>query len=269
MLECVVNISEGRDPELIARIGQAAGSWLLDVHSDPHHHRSVFTVVGVDASRAVTSAAIAELDLRGHDGVHPRLGVVDVVPFVALRGSTEADALLARDRFATWLADAHGVPCFLYGPERSLPEVRREAFRSLAPDAGPGTPHPTAGATAVGSRGLLVAYNVWVSGAEPALASRIAAAVRGAGVRALGLRVGDRLQVSMNLIDPTAVGPAAAYDRVSTASAELGATVLGAELVGLMPRAVLNAVPTSRWGELDLSAARTIEGRIDAQGLGG
>jgi glutamate formiminotransferase len=268
VLECVINISEGRDLDRIARIGAAAGRDLLDVHSDPHHHRTVLTVVGEDAPRSVASAAVAELDLRGHDGVHPRLGVVDVVPFVALSGSTHADAVVARDRFARWLADAHGVPCFLYGPERSLPEVRREAFRSVTPDAGPGSPHPTAGATAVGARGVLVAYNVWVAGDDLAVVRRVAGAVRGPGVRALGLQVGERLQVSMNLVDPDRVGPAAAYDLVMAAATHEGAAVTGVELVGLLPDAVLRAVAEERWTDLDLGPDRTIEARLAARGGG-
>lgn len=263
MLECVINISEGRDLAQVARIGAAGGTSLLDVHSDPHHNRSVLTLVGEDAPRAVAAAAVAELDLRTHSGAHPRLGVLDVVPFVALGDSTDADALAARSRFATWLSDAHGVPCFLYGPERPLPEVRREAFRTLTPDTGPAAPHPTAGATAVGQRSVLVAYNVWLGGADLAVARRIAVAVRGPGIRALGLLLGERLQVSMNLIDPATVSPAVAYDRVAAAASELGVSVAGAELVGLVPEWVLQSVPEQRWDELDLSAARTIEARLN------
>lgn len=267
MLECVINVSEGRDLGVVARIGAAAGADLLDVHSDPHHHRSVLTVVGEAAARAVAGAAVAALDLRAHKGVHPRLGVVDVVPFVALTGSTDVDALAARDRFAAWFAATHGVPCFLYGPERSLPDVRRDAFGPLRPDTGPATPHPTAGATAVGQRGVLVAYNVWLDDTDVATARRLAAAVRGPGIRALGLEVGERCQVSMNLVDPLVVGPALAYDQVEAAVATTGsgANVAGAELVGLLPAAVLEAVPSQRWGELDLSAARTIEARLAAR----
>jgi glutamate formiminotransferase len=239
---------------------------VLDVHRDAHHHRTVLTLAGADAVRAVAARAVEALDLRGHDGVHPRLGVVDVVPFVALAGSTAADALAARDAFAAWFASRHGVPCFLYGPERTLPEVRRHAFRGLPPDVGPAAPHVTAGATAVGQRGVLVAYNVWLSGTDLATAVRLAGQVRRRGIRALGLAVGDRHQVSMNLIDPAAVGPAAAFDAVARAAAGV-AEVSGAELVGLLPRAVLDAVPTHRWAELDLAADRTIEARLEAAGL--
>lgn len=267
MLECVINLSEGRDLDRVARIGATAGSSLLDVHSDRHHHRSVLTVVGEEAARVVATAAVAELDLRSHQGVHPRLGVVDVVPFVPLDGSSAADARAARDRFARWLAEVHRVPCFLYGSDRSLPDVRRHAFSAVLPDLGPSAPHPTAGATAVGERGVLVAYNVWVRAADLASVRQIAAAVRGPAIRALGLEVGDRFQVSMNLIDPTAVGPAAAYDRVVAAASAAEATVDAAELVGLVPDEIVRAVPPARWEELDLGPARTIEARLEAQGL--
>ncbi len=267
MLECVINISEGRDPSQVARIADAAGSALLDIHSDQHHNRSVLTVVGEEAARAVASSTIAELDLRTHEGVHPRLGVLDVVPFVALPGSSVDSALQARNAFAHWLADHHDVPCFLYGPERALPDVRRHAFRDLAPDAGPLLAHPTAGAAAVGQRSVLIAYNVWVAGIDLDTARQLAASVRGARIRALGLAVGERFQVSMNLIDPTRVGPAVAYDAVVAAAALVGATVEGAELVGLLPQAVLADVPQPRWAELDVGPERTIEARLEARGL--
>ncbi len=266
MLECVVNISEGRDRTLVERIAAAAGAALLDVHSDPHHHRSVLTLLGEAAPRAVATAAISSLDLGDHAGAHPRLGVVDVVPFVALDGSDGADAVRARDDVARWLAATHAVPTFLYGPERTLPAVRRDAFATLAPHHGPSGPHPTAGATAVGARAVLVAYNVWVSGTDLAGARRLAAAVRSASVRALGLQVGDRLQVSMNLIEPSVTGPGRAFDAVATAAAAAGATVEGAELVGLVPDAVLRAEPAGRWAELDLGPDRTIEARRGGAG---
>ena len=261
VLECVMNVSEGRDPDVIAALVDAAGAEQLDIHTDPHHHRSVLTLAGEVAARAVASAAVERIDLRRHDGVHPRLGAVDVVPFVALAGSSPAEARRARDAFAAWFADAHGVPCFLYGPERTLPDVRREAFRSLSPDHGPTHPHATAGACAVGARPVLVAYNVWVRG-NLALAQQIARAVRSPQIRALGLQVGERVQVSMNLIDPASVGPAEAFDLVAQRAADAGAGVEGAELVGLVPLAVLTEVPRGRWAELNLSDARTIEARL-------
>jgi glutamate formiminotransferase len=262
-LECVVNVSEGRDRTTIDAIASAGGSTVLDVHTDPHHHRSVLTLGGADAAvedaaRAVATEAVRRIDIRLHVGVHPRLGAVDVVPFVPLAGAGMPGAVAARDRFATWAADDLDVPCFLYGPERALPDVRRRAFTGLLPDRGRPVPHPTAGAMCVGARSILVAYNVWLpEGVDRATARRVAAEVRSPAVRALGLDVGGRAQVSMNLVDPASVGPAEAYDAVAARVA-----VAGAELVGLLPAAVLAAVPESRWEELDLGASRTIEATL-------
>lgn len=256
-LLCPLNVSEGRDRTVIDRLVAAAGADLLDVHTDAHHHRSVLTLVGEQAPRRVAEAAVASIDLGRHSGVHPRIGVVDVVPFVPGPGRDDlGPALAARDRFAAWAADALGVPCFVYGPERSLPEVRRHAFSSLAPQHGPGRPHPRAGAVAVGARRALVAYNVWLVDDDLDLARRVAGQVRSPSIRALGLQVGDRVQVSMNLVDPWRVGPADAADEVA-----VRAPVAGCELVGLLPRAVLDRVDPERWDELDLGPDRTIEAR--------
>jgi glutamate formiminotransferase len=260
MLECVVNISEGRRPELIATIAAAGAGDVLDIHTDAFHHRTVLTLVGEHAARAVAREAVALLDLSRHEGVHPRLGVVDVVPFVPLTGSSMDDALAARDSFAGWAAAELRVPCFLYGPERTLPEIRRHAWEDLSPDVGPRSPHPTAGAMCVGEREPLVAYNLYLRSGDLGEARRVAAAVRGPDLRALGLPVGERVQVSMNLVAPERLGPAQAYDAVASLSA-----VAGAELVGLLPRSVLLAVPPERWSALDLGEDRTIESRLDAR----
>lgn len=262
MLECVINLSEGRRPETVDLIARNAGAELLDVHLDADHHRCVITVVGEGAARAVTAAAVLALDLRDHAGAHPRFGVVDVVPFVPLGSSALGDAIEARNDFAEWLAGELGVPCFLYGPERALPEVRRRAFVDLVPDVGPTEPHPTAGATAVGARPLLVAYNVWLAEPDLGRAKAIASELRGPAVRALGLAVGQQVQVSMNLIDPFTIGPAEVYDAVASRAA-----VDHAELVGLVPGALLDRTPTARWRDLDLGLERTIEARLAAHGL--
>lgn len=259
ILECVINVSEGRDQGAVDAIAGAAGRCLLDVHTDRHHHRCVVTLAGdgvEEAARAVTTEAVRRLDVRLHAGVHPRLGVVDVVPFAPLAGSTPTHALAARDRFARWAAVELGLPCFLFGPERSLPEVRRTAFVDRGPDLGPATAHPTGGAVCVGARPVLVAYNVWLTGDAPE-ARRVAAAVRGQHVRALGLDVGGRAQVSMNLVEPLVLGPDRAYDAVAALT-----EVAGAELVGLVPVAVLHRVPAERWAELDLDPSHTIEARL-------
>lgn len=244
---------------MIRRIAMAGGACLLDVHSDPHHNRSVLTLAGRGveaAAQAVATEAVRCIDLRLHVGVHPRLGAVDVVPFVPLAGSSMDDALAARDRFAAWAGDELGVACFLYGPERTLPDVRRHAFTGLAPDTGPPVAHLTAGAICVGARPVLVAYNVWLAaGVDVATARRIAKEIRGPGLRALGLDVGGRAQVSMNLVDPERVTPADAYDAVASR-----APVDRAELVGMVPAAVLAAVPTERWAELDLGPDKALPG---------
>lgn len=257
-----MNISEGRSAERVEAIAAAAGDDLLDVHSDADHNRSVLTLVGEDAPRAVASAAVAALDLRAHEGVHPRIGVVDVVPFVALDGAAEADAVAARDRFGRWAAADLGLPGFAYGPERTLPDVRRGAFAALAPTWGGPDPHPSAGGVAVGARPLLVAYNLWLApGTDLAVARRVAAAVRGPAVRALGLAVGDAVQVSMNLVAPDVVTPADVWDVVAAQ-----VPVARAELVGLVPERVLAVTREDRWDGLDLALDRTIEARLADRG---
>lgn len=257
MLECVINVSEGRDRSVIRRIAVGGGVCLLDVHSDPHHNRSVVTLAGQGveaAAQTVATEAVRCIDLRLHVGVHPRLGAVDVVPFVPLAGSSMDDALAARERFAAWAGDELGVPCFLYGPERTLPDVRRHAFTGLAPDTGPAVAHPTAGAICAGARPVLVAYNVWLAEGVPvSVARQVAREIRGPRLRALGLDVGGWAQVSMNLIEPERLTPADAYDAVAAL-----APVDRAELVGLVPPAVLAAVPAARWAELSLSAEKAL-----------
>lgn len=257
MLESVINISEGRRSDLIDEIASVAGADLLDVHSCVHHNRSVLTVVGEHAPRAIARRTIELLDLRSHDGVHPRIGVLDVVPFIALDGSTDGAAHEARDAFARWAGDTLALPCFLYGPERTLPQVRQGAFTTLRPDHGPEAPHPTAGAVAVGERPPLVAYNLWLQDADLGLARSIARSVRSEQVRALGLEVGDAVQVSMNLIDPMHTGPDRVWDTVAATT-----RITRAELVGLLPAAALDAIDPARWERLDLGPERTIERRL-------
>jgi glutamate formiminotransferase / 5-formyltetrahydrofolate cyclo-ligase len=275
IVECVVNVSEGRDEAVLAEFAEAAGTALLDVHRDPDHHRSVFTLAGAadlvaGRTRALAATAVATLTLQGHAGAHPRLGVLDVVPFVPFRpgGPPPGDlsgAVELRDDFARWLGTELGVPVFLYGPRRdgsvrTLPDIRRRAFSELVPDHGPKTANPRAGASAVGARPVLVAYNVWVS--SPALARTVAASVRSNEVRALGLTVGSRAQVSCNLVEPLRTGPTDVYDEVARRVTALGGSVLGAELVGLVPQVVLDAVPRSRRAELGLSDDATVEARL-------
>lgn len=257
MLECVVNVSEGRDPEVLGRLVGACGSDLLDLHVDQHHNRAVFTLVGESAPRRLAAETWRSIDLAAHAGVHPRLGAVDVVPFVALAGSGPADAVRARDDFARWAADEHGVPCFLYGPERTLPSIRAGAFSDLAPDVGPAAAHPRAGAVCVGAREPLVAWNLWLDGTSLAEARALAARLRGPHLRTLALDVGGRTQFSCNLVAPDVVGPAEVHALVSES-----AVVTGAELVGLIGAEHLARIPRGSWEMLDVDGSRTVEARL-------
>jgi glutamate formiminotransferase len=197
-----------------------------------------------------------------HQGVHPRLGVVDVVPFIPLDESTMREAILARDEFAHWASSELSIPCFLYGDERSLPDIRRQAWTNLQPQCGPDVPHSTAGAVCVGARNLLVAYNVWLDIKTSEKDARsIAQSVRGDGIRTLALRVGNQWQISMNLIDPNRVGPDVAADRVIREARQHNVEISRCELVGLISQHALNKISEQRWVELDLSTERTIEFR--------
>ncbi len=273
MLIAVVNLSEGRDGGRLAALAASAAGALLDVHHDIEHHRSVFTLGGptvAPAARELASTAVQLLDINGHAGAHPRIGVVDVVPWVSMSGhplvdGPEAPAVAARADFARWAATTLEVPTFLYGfGERSLPQVRRQAWDGLCPDCGPDRPHPTAGAIAVGARPALVAYNLWLAEPDIERARAIARSIRNDSLRCLGLAVGSAVQVSCNLTDPWRVGPGAVFDAVANQAA-----VSRAELVGLIPAAILSAEPSHRWAELDLDPSKTIEARLEQAGLDG
>ena len=261
-LESVPNFSEGRDPEAIAALESALSrpGRLLDVHTDWDHHRSVFTIVGsgdelVETLAAGISAAAERIDLRRHEGAHPRIGAADVVPLVPLRPEDEPAASEAALALAARVGDDLGLPVFLYGRltddrrepaffRRGGPEElqRRIDSGELAPDRGPATLHPTAGGVLIGVRRPLIAFNVNLRGASVETAREIAALVRERdggfpGVRALGLDLpkAGLVQVSMNVTDWEA---AALHTIVATIVAEVearGAEVAGSELVGLMP----------------------------------
>jgi glutamate formiminotransferase len=261
-LESVPNFSEGRDPAAIAALERSLSQpgRLLDVHTDWDHHRSVFTIVGsgddlVETLVAGISTAAERIDLRRHEGAHPRIGAADVVPLVPLVPEDEPAAREAALALAERVADDLGLPVFLYG---RLTEDRREPafFRrggpdelqrridseELAPDRGPATLHPSAGGVLIGVRRPLIAFNVNLRGATVETAREIAALVRERdggfpGVRALGLDLpkAGLVQVSMNVTDWEA---AALHTIVATVVAEAGARgaeVAGSELVGLMP----------------------------------
>jgi len=271
VFECVINISEGRDVAALDELAAAASNSLRDVHSDARHHRSVFTLIDepdplVAHVHALIDAAYGRLDLRGHAGVHPRFGVVDVVPFVALEPACADEARALRDDLARWLASAHQVPVFLYGAledgtVRTLPEVRRRAFTSLVPDVGPPAPSPARGAVAVGARAPLVAWNLWLSGTTLDEARAIARALRRPALRVLAFDLGGPVQVSCNIVDTDSLQPSQVYDEVAAMLASGGA-IDRAELVGLVPGAVLEREDPARWAQLGLSPEATIEARL-------
>jgi len=278
LVECVPNVSEGRRAEVVDEIVAAfAGPevLVLDRSSDADHNRSVLTLAGpgpalVEAAVAGAVACARLIDLTRHRGVHPRMGALDVLPFVplgratALRGAADPDldcAALAL-RAGRRIAEDAGVPVYLYGaaarsPERAaLPAVRGRGFEAAvrsarqpldaAPDLGGPGPHPTAGATAVGAREVLVAYNVDLAGADLELARRIARAVRERdgglpAVRAMGVALEGRglVQVSMNLLDFRVTPPAVAFAAVAGLAGRAGARVVRSEVVGLVPAAAL------------------------------
>jgi glutamate formiminotransferase len=265
-LECVPNVSEGRRPEVVARLAAAASSppgvRLLDVSSDPDHNRSVLTLAGdaeglVQGLLALYEVALAEIDLTRHQGVHPRVGAVDVVPFVPLGDTPMAEAVAAAERLAAEVARRFGLPVYLYEraartPQRAaLAAIRRGQFEgfaarlqdpSWAPDFGPARVHPTAGVTVVGARSFLIAFNAVLDTPDVTVARAVARNVRESGgglpaVRAMGVYLASRgrAQVSMNLVDFRRTPVLRALERVRAEAAALGARVVESELIGLMP----------------------------------
>jgi glutamate formiminotransferase len=285
LVESVPNVSEGRRQEVVDEIvaafaGADPGVLVLDRSSDADHNRTVITLAGpgpalVEAAVAGARACARLIDLTHHRGVHPRMGALDVLPFVPFGGATrlagaadpDLDCAALAERAGRRIAADAGVPVYLYGaaarrPDRAaLPAVRGRGFEALrdapgppdppdrAPDfGGPGL-HPTAGATAVGAREVLVAYNVDLAGADLDLARRIAGAVRERdgglpAVRAMGVALDERglAQVSMNLLDYRVTPPAVAFAAVAELAGRAGARVEASEIVGLVPAAALAGV---------------------------
>lgn len=290
MFEAVPNFSEGRDREKVSRIVAAVsampGVRILGLHSDPDHNRSVLTFAGeenavLEAAVILAKTCIAELDLSAQTGVHPRMGVLDVLPFVPLEGATlEGAARLARH--AGERIGALGIPVYLYehaatAPHRrNLADVRRGGYEGLAarlhdpswkPDYGPGKLSPERGAVAVGARPFLIAFNAFLDTADVEVAREVARRVRERdgglpGLKALGLEVGGRAQVSMNLTDLEATPLPLALEAVRAAAAERGVRVDWTELVGLMPLDAL--VQTARYylGLRDFGPEHVLEARL-------
>lgn len=269
-MECVPNFSEGRDLQKIEKIANAfrgkTGVKLLDYSSDPDHNRSVITAAGEPQAlkKAVIEAigiAVELIDLTVHRGQHPRMGAVDVVPFIPLRNATMEEAIALSKSVAREVGERFNLPVFLYEKSASashrenLANVRSGQFEGLPgkmlqpgwkPDFGPGTPHPTAGAVAIGARMPLIAYNVNLGTESLEIANAIARKVRyiGGGLRyckAMGVALRERgiTQVSMNLTDYTRTAIYQAQEMVRMEAKRYGVPVVGAEVIGLVPMEAL------------------------------
>ena len=272
LVECVPNFSEGRKPQTIARLTEAIQAietvCVLDTHIDPDHNRSVITFVAsaakiVDAAVTVVAMASSLIDMRTHQGVHPRLGATDVLPFVPIQGVTLDECAVLAHQAGERIAQELSIPVFFYEraalkPERvNLEDVRRGALELLreqiavdpgrAPDCGPLLVHETAGAIAVGARPFLIAFNVNLKTTDVTVARRIARTVRAHHgglpfVKALGFELSTRgmVQVSMNLVNYEATGMTEAYNAVSDEAARLNVEISSTEIVGLVPQKALD-----------------------------
>jgi len=272
LVECVPNFSDGRNQAVLDALREAIarvpGVRLLDTQADASHHRSVFTLVAppdaaVEAAFRAMQVATARIDLTTHRGEHPRMGATDVVPFVPVRGVTMDDCVQLARQLAERVGRELAIPVFLYAraatrPERErLPDIRKGEFEGLRerigtdpaadPDFGPKRIHPTAGATAIGARPFLVAYNIYLDATDVGLAKAIAKRIRTSSgglpaVQASGFLVDGQAQVSMNLLDIDVTPPAAVFAAVEAEARARGVGVVRSEVVGLIPeRAVLGA----------------------------
>ncbi len=288
-LESVPNVSEGRDAVTIGALAAAFsshGARLLDVHSDPDHHRSVLTLVGADEALvqsivAGIAAARERIDLRRHDGVHPRVGAADVVPVVPIVAADMPRALAAALAVGRRVGEELGLPVFLYAESgggrrpaffrRGGPDElqRRVDAGEVVPDFGPTRLDPRAGAVLIGARRPLVAFNIELDTGDVAVARAIASAVREssgglAGVQALGLLLSHsgRAQVSMNLLDVDASALHEVVARVREEARLRGVEIAGGELVGLLPGSVVAAAAAAALALDRLAPDRVLELRL-------
>ena len=297
ILECVPNVSEGRDQRVLDQLADAirgvANVRLADIQSDPDHHRSVFTFLGAPdaveaAALALAGAVFPRVDMRRHHGVHRRLGALDVVPFVPLRDMTMDEAAARARAVGERLAAIHGLPVYFYGAaattpaRRALPVVRAGGYEGLPtrladpawrPDAGPARFDPQKGATAVGARDVLVAYNVWLHSADVDAARAIARAIRESSgglpkLQALGLPLAHRglAQVSMNLLDYRVTSLARAFDAVQSEADRRGIAVERGELVGLAPRAAFEGRAPASVGLAEMRPEQYLETHLEPRG---
>lgn len=271
LIESVPNISEGRDREkieaIIAAVKAVRGVALLDVDPDPDHNRTVITFVGPPeavekGAIRLTAKAVELIDLNKHRGEHPRMGAVDVLPFVPLRGATMAECVELAERVGQRISAEFKIPVYLYAEAATRPEcqdlanIRKGEFEGFpakiqepewAPDFGERRVHPTAGVMAVGARPPLIAYNVNLGTSDLEIAKRIAQAVRGSSgglryVKALAFELKERgiMQVSMNMTDYRKTPLHRAFELIKREAARYGVPVVGSEIVGLVPQEALN-----------------------------
>jgi glutamate formiminotransferase len=293
LIESVPNVSDGRTPEIAGAIAASVaqdGVVLLDCSADPSHNRSVFTIASESAESLqaailrLVDIAVTRIDLRTHRGAHPRLGAVDVVPFIPLDGTTMRECVDLSRRVGRAIADAYGIPVYLYEESASRPErrrleqIRKGQFEGLAgkmaapewaPDFGPRVAHPTAGATVVGARMPLIAFNVDLATDRVDVARAIARSVREStgglpAVKALGLWLSHRgiAQVSMNLTDYVRTPIEVAFDAVVREARARGVRVLESELIGLIPAAALRDLAPERIGLSRFSPDQVLESRL-------
>jgi len=293
IIECVPNISEGRRTDVVARVIEAVrrvpGVQLLDYSSDASHNRSVITMAGDAAPLqaavlAIFETALKDIDLRVHRGEHPRLGAVDVVPFVPIDGVTMEDCVALAKDTARSVAERFGVPVYLYEEASSNPlrknleDIRRGEFEGLAakmtadgwaPDYGPRTPHPTAGASVIGARMPLIAYNINLATDRLDVAKKIAAAIRFSSggfryVKAMGVTLADRgiVQVSINLTNYEKTPMLRVFEAVKREAERYGVSVLESEIVGLVPLTALVGVATSALQLTQFTRAQLLETRL-------
>ncbi len=270
LVECVPNLSEGSDMQTLDAISAVAsahaGTWLLDRTADPDHDRSVFTLAGfpgriMSAMEAVVGLAIERIDMRQQHGRHPRIGAVDVIPFVPLGDTSLEQCVIGARAFAERIADRFDLPVYLYAEAAQRPErrllsaIRRPGFEGLAaamsdagqqPDYGPLRPHPTAGATAVGVRPFLIAFNIQLSTTDVTVARRMATRIRERdgglpAVQALGIDLVSQgcAQLSMNILDHTRTPLWRVWEHAQQLAAQEGVSLLDSELIGLLPAAAL------------------------------
>jgi glutamate formiminotransferase len=297
VIECVPNISEGRDRERVREIADAVraapGLRLLDVSSDSSHNRSVLTFVGDAAGvragvSALFDAVVPRIDLTRHEGEHPRMGAVDVVPFIPIRNATvEECAALSREVGAE-IAARHGIPVYLYEDSatsearRNLAEIRKGEFEGFAekmkdpkwvPDFGPARPHPTAGVVAVGARPPLIAYNINLGTNDLKVADSIARAIRHIGggfryVKAMSVALADRgqVQVSINMTNYRKTPLHRVFECVRSEAERYGVSVVGSQIVGLAPAEALMMASEHYLRLENFSADQVLELRLLEEG---